>query len=138
MDGTRTAPSQILYGTRGIVVRGSSLSPNPAFNIVRNGITFIDANIRKGISVENVVQHLGISRRLADLRFHETIGRTILDCIQQRRIEEVKRLLRETELPISALAGKIGIANTNHLKNIFRREVGQSMRNYRNSSHKHL
>jgi LacI family transcriptional regulator len=121
----------IKYGTSGIAFRGSSMSSSPAFKLVRSALAFIDAHACDGISVNDVVTHIHVSRRLADLRFRETIGRTILDCIQERRMAEVKRLLKDTDMPISAISGKVGISNTNHLKNVFRREVGTSMRNYR-------
>ena len=123
----------VKYGTSGIAFRGSSMSSSPAFRLVRSALAFIDTHACDGISVDDVVRHIHVSRRLADLRFRETIGRTILDCIQERRMTEVKRLLRDTDMPISAISGKVGITNVNHLKNVFRREVGTSMRNYRSS-----
>lgn len=136
MDEKTVNAHAIKYGTSGIVLRGSSMSSSPAFELVRNALKFIDSHVCEGISVNDVVRHINVSRRLADLRFRETIGRTILDCIQERRMTEVKRLLRNTEIPISAISGKVGITNINHLKNVFRREVGTSMRNYRsNPSH---
>ena len=123
----------IKYGTSGIAFRGSSMSSSPAFDLVRSALRFIDSHVCEGIAVNDVVRHLHVSRRLADLRFRETIGRTILDCIQERRMSEVKRLLKDTDMPISTISGQVGIANVNHLKNVFRREVGTSMRDYRNN-----
>ena len=131
MDGKTAQAKTIWYGTSGIVRRGSSISPKPAFGLTRKALAFIDAHVCEGIVVDDVVRHLQISRRLADLRFRETLGRTILSCIQERRIAEVKRLLKETDLPITAISGTIGIANANHLKNVFRRETGITMREFR-------
>lgn len=134
MDGS-TAPTDILwYGTSGIVSRGSSKSPKPAFGLVRKALAFIDAHVCDGIVVDDVVRHLQVSRRLVDLRFRETLGRTMLSCIQERRIAEVKRLLSDTDLPITAISGKIGIANANHLKNVFKRETGTSMQEFRRAA----
>ena len=131
MDSKKTRPKTIWYGTSGIVSRGSSVSPKPAFGLMRKALAFIDSHVCDGIIVDDVVRHLQISRRLADLRFRETLGRTILSCIQERRMAEVKRLLRDTDMPITEISGKIGIANANHLKNMFRRETGLSMREFR-------
>lgn len=131
MHGKKPHKKTIWYGASGIVSRGSSVSPKPTFELVRKALAFIDGHICGGIVVDDVVRHLQVSRRLADLRFRETLGGTIFSFILERRIAEVKRLLRDTDLPIAAISSKMGIASANHLKNVFRREVGTSMREFR-------
>ncbi|MBR3924729.1 MAG: helix-turn-helix domain-containing protein [Kiritimatiellae bacterium] len=47
------------------------------------------------------------------------------------RLESVKRLLSDTGLSIRAISAKCGFANPNHLKNLFKRHFGKSMREWR-------
>ena len=47
------------------------------------------------------------------------------------RLEEVKRLLRETNEPIDAIAARCGYENPNYLKNLFKRRFAMTMREFR-------
>ena len=129
-------PAVNYYGITGIGARGSSVRVGAAFELVRSALAFIDERACSGIGVDDVVLHLGVSRRLADLRFREALGSTIADCIRNRRLREAKRLLSETDTPIADIANAVGISNANHLKNIFLRHVGITMRAFRKASHR--
>ena len=48
------------------------------------------------------------------------------------RLEEVKRLLRETKEPIDTIAARCGYENPNYLKNLFKRRFAMPMREFRN------
>ena len=47
------------------------------------------------------------------------------------RLNEVKRRLRKTNASIRAISRECGFANPNHLKNLFKRQFGITMRDYR-------
>lgn len=121
----------ISCGIRDIIVRTSTSAGNPQHALANRALQYIEQHALTGITPPDVVQHLNVSRSLLDLRFRETFGMTILDSILARRLGEVKRLLKETTLPISAIAILCGYRDANYLKNQFRRRFGQSMRTWR-------
>lgn len=126
------APSETLsYGTRGIIIRESTMRASPHVDIVQNALSFIDANGCRNIGSDDVAEHLGVSRRLIDLRFEEVLGHSIYEILRERKLEEVKRLLRTTDDPIADITEACGFTNRTHLKNLFRRCTGLSMRDYR-------
>lgn len=131
-----TLPTVNYYGITGIGTRGSSIRVGAAFELVSRALAFIDAKACSRIGVDDVACHLGVSRRLADLRFREALGSTISDCIRNRRLREAKRLLSETDTPIADIADAVGISNANHLKNILLRHVGVTMQAFRKASHR--
>jgi len=47
------------------------------------------------------------------------------------RMDEAKRLLRETKQSVVAIALDVGYANPSHFAQLFRREIGLSPSNYR-------
>lgn len=102
--------------------------------LVQDGLAFIQAYALTGIKVPDVIRHLKVSRRLADLRFHEAIGQSILQTIVETQMKEARRLLRSTSLRISEIAFKCGYSNANYFKNVFSRTVGQSPRAWRKAS----
>ena len=135
MMGGDMAPSRtIQVGTKEIVRRESTSEQSNAGRLVQKAIVYIDRHVLEGITVEDVVRHLKCSRRLADLRFRELHGRSILETITEKRLGEVKRRLAGTKEKIDSIALACGYANPNYLKNLFRKKFGMSMRDFRNST----
>ena len=100
---------------------------------VARGLAYIGKNATRGISTADVISHLGVSRRLADLRFREFSGKTIHEALVETRLEELKRRLRETEISITSLTAACGFESENYAKNLFKARFGMSMSAYRAS-----
>ena len=124
-------PATHFVGVKQIVRRESTAELSHAGKLVQRALVYIRKNALKGISVGDVAEHLHISRRLADLRFRELQGTTIGETIISVRLEEVKRLLRETKEPIDTIAARCGYENPNYLKNLFKRRFAMPMREFR-------
>jgi AraC family transcriptional regulator len=93
---------------------------------------------------ELVTAELGGSVRLAQLAaavglstyhfaraFKQTTGETPHGYIGRRRIEEARRLLRETRMPIAAIAARVGFATQAHLTTRFRETTGVTPARFR-------
>ena len=101
---------------------------------MQKALAYIDRHALEGIGVADVVQHLKCSRRLADLRFRELQGNSIMQTIIERRLDEVRRRLAGTNEKIDTIASACGFDNSNYLKNLFKRRFGMSMREFRNGT----
>ena len=115
-----------------IVRRESTKILSPAAHLVNEAQRFIQRNARQAISVRDVVQHLHVSRRLADLRFRELTGTTILQAIHAARLGQVASLLKSSNRRIQDIATTCDFANLQHLANAFRKHYGCTMSQYRN------
>jgi LacI family transcriptional regulator len=113
--------------------RESAKPISPVTSLIARALAFISANAEKNIKVSDVTDALGVSRSLLDLRFREFRNETISKAITRTRLESVKRLLSDTGLSIRTISAKCGFANPNHLKNLFKRHFGKSMREWRNN-----
>jgi len=129
----RTTPTvaHILNTAKKIEERESAKPISPVTSLIARAVAFISANAEKNIKVSDVANALGVSRSLLDLRFREFRNETISKAITRTRLESVKRLLSDTGLSIRAISAKCGFANPNHLKNLFKRHFGKSMREWR-------
>ena len=116
-----------------ITQRQTTTSKIATAAIVHDGLAFISASATSGITVPDVVRHLNVSRRLADLRFRQATGKSILQTIIETRITEAKKMLRSTSLPVSNIARHCGFSSANYFKNVFVRTVGLPPRSWRNS-----
>ena len=55
----------------------------------------------------------------------------IAEHIKNLRIEEAKRLLAETDLPVSRIADRVGFTDYNYFCRVFKRETGMPAKKYR-------
>lgn len=127
------ATIHMLNTAKKMAERESAKPIAPVAALIAHALAFINSHSAENIKAADVAAALGVSRSLLDLRFREFRGETVSKAIANRRLAEVKRLLSETGLSIRAISAKCGYSNANHLKNLFRRAFGTSMREFRNS-----
>ncbi len=126
-------PAKTIITPAGKIVERESTTPIPTSALlVQKALDFIKNNAHKGIGVKDVVEELGVSRRLADLRFQQYSGKSILETINDQRMTRVKRLLSTTPLTIGKIATICGFNSPKHLSVSFRKKFNCSMSDYRN------
>ena len=134
LDGKRlSAPERHLVPVKEIVIRESTCAVSSSGRLVQRALAFIHANANKAIKPRDVVAHLRVSRRLADLRFRELQGESLGDAIRSCRLDEVARLLRETNDPPHVLAAKCSFPKLARLEEMFTARFGRPMDDYRKS-----
>lgn len=101
---------------------------------ILKGLEYIRRHATDGIRPSDVVREMGCSRRLADLRFGEVVGHSILEEIHRNRIEKVKRLLRSPQLEVSTIADFCGYSSMVDLRRVFKRREGVSMLAWRKNA----
>ncbi|MBR3821511.1 MAG: DNA-binding transcriptional regulator [Kiritimatiellae bacterium] len=134
MRGRNPKPQTVFLKAKKVVERETTRSVTSSAHLVGKALAYINGNATKGITVVDVIKHLGCSRRLADLRFKEIAGTTILKAITARRMAELKRLLSETNLPINKVAARSGFTCIKRLERLFKSEEGISMHEWRHQN----
>lgn len=89
-------------------------------------LKLIRRNACDGLKACDVIAEMGCSRRLAELRFREVTGRSILEEILSVRIERAKYLLEHSEKPIAEVARSCGYGSANALRKVFVAETGKN------------
>ena len=114
-----------------VVERESAVASSPAAHLLSRATGFIRKNATKGIGPDDVAEFLGVSRRLADLRFQQFSGETINETIIRHRLDAVKKLLATTDRSIRAISDACGYTDHAYLKTLFKRRFGLTMRDWR-------
>ncbi|MDD4871089.1 MAG: DNA-binding transcriptional regulator [Kiritimatiellae bacterium] len=128
----RRRKTDLTYGVKKIVVRQSTHAVLPVQDrLIARALEFIQLNACEGIGVKDVVAYLKVSRRLAEIRFRKTCRHSILDEIQNVRLERVKRLMTETDFSIREITDRSGYQTDDHLRRMFKRHFGMTMQEYR-------
>ena len=118
-------------GIRAIVHRESTVAQSESGKLVQKVLAYIERNAVKGIGVEDVARRFKVSRSLLELRFGELQNESVYEAMLRIRLEEVKRLLRQTGDPISEITSACGWKNPIPPKSLFKKRFGMSMRDYR-------
>ena len=129
----RKRTKSVFITDKRIAERDSARTTSPTASLIRRATDYISRNAGRNFKVADVADYLGVSRSLLDLRFREARGETVAATIAKMRLDEVRRRLRKTSASIRTISRECGFANPNHLKNLFKRHFGISMREYRNS-----
>lgn len=131
MAGKKTKKQVIVARPTHIVTRQSTDIFAVEDRQVNLALSFINENARKAITVDEVVSAAFSSRRVLERRFRRILGRSILDEIRRVRIEQVIRMLVETNMSISQIAMELGYPGVEHIARYFRQEKGMSPLAYR-------
>ena len=124
-------PRVVFCHLKGIVQRESTKAISPAAHLVERTLAYIEKNAVTGISVRDVVTHLGCSRRLADMRFRQLQHQSILEALHDRRLAEVCTKLKKTKLPLATISRQCGFENPKRLMRLFKERFGMTMRDWR-------
>ena len=97
-------------------------------------VDFILAHLSENLSLEILAGQVGFSAYHFARLFREATGESPHQFVLRQRIERAKQLLRETDMPIAAIAVESGFANQGHLTQAFKRYLNLTPRLYRHTS----
>lgn len=99
--------------------------------LVGKAMRFIRDTVRQPLRVTTVAKFVGVGRRTLERRFRTVLGRSVMSEITRCRLERLKQMLVETDVPIKALAAETGFSSPRALSQTFVREEGLSPHAYR-------
>jgi LacI family transcriptional regulator len=100
---------------------------------IRLALRFIRAKATSAIGVDDIAEHVCLTRRTLERRFRKSTGRSLQDEVKRIRIERATQLLVETELKLPQIAAATGFCNSQYLWKVFRQAKGVSPNEFRKS-----
>lgn len=99
---------------------------------VSQAVEYLHANYQRAdISLQDVADAVCLSQSYLGAQFKESLGVSYVKYLTLLRIEEAKRLLRTTDLSISAISQKVGYPNVTNFYRHFQRLEGKTPTAYR-------
>jgi len=133
IDQPDTSPVRETYSALGLIRRGSTPAGIGTPPRIGKALDFIRRKACEGISAADVAAHMPGSRRLAEMDFRKTTGRSIFEEIQRVRFERVELLLGDRSLQLGAIAAQCGWKTENALRTAFLKRYGKPMREWRST-----
>ncbi|MFF9558726.1 GlxA family transcriptional regulator [Streptomyces albus] len=105
-------------------------SPPPA-DALDGLLEWAGARLGTPLSVADMAARLNVSPRTLARRFADQLGTSPGAWLLSRRVAEARTLLEQTELPVEAIAARVGLTSAVNLRRRFRAQVGTTPGAYR-------
>lgn len=130
--GEEPPAAPTLVSALGIVTRQSTDTLAVRDRPLARALGYLWKNPEKAISVDDLARQAGLSRRALERRFREVLKRSPADEIRRVRLEAARKLLSQTDLPISAVAEALGFSTQAYFASLHTAHFGTSPTQYRN------
>lgn len=129
--GAREAVAGLLTRLLVATARLAPLAPSAPDPLVERLFAEIEARFFEPLTVGDIAGALGYTPGHLTTLIRERTGRPVLEWVTERRMTEVRRLLRETDLPLGAVATRTGLRDASYLVRRFRDRYGTTPERWR-------
>lgn len=112
---------------RAVSLNNSAMYSKP----VRQVMDYIAVHYHEKITLDKLAQHTKLSTYYLSNLIKKETGIMLADHINRIRIEQSKKLLRDTDMSILEVAQEVGYNYQNHFASIFRRQTGFTPTEYK-------
>jgi len=92
---------------------------------------YIHEHLAEDISRDDIASHVYLNPDYLTRIFKKETGMSVSDYVLQQRLTLAAGLLAQSELPVSAIASKVGYANFSHFSRMFKKYLSLSPLEYR-------
>lgn len=94
----------------------------------------IERRFAEPLSLRDVAGSVGVTPGYLTTLVRKRTGRTVVDWIIERRMAQARRLLTETDLPVSDIGRRVGLPDPGYFARVFRRDNGVPPRAWRQNA----
>lgn len=105
--------------------------------MINKCINYIFTNYREKITVQIIAKNIGISSEYLSSKFKKITGINLPAFINQKKIQEAKKLIVFTKMPLLEISEYLSFSNQSYFQTIFKLEAGVTPLQYRKQSNLH-
>lgn len=102
-----------------------------ADSVVRECEDWLAENFRDGDAIQQIVNRARIPERTLKRRFRSATGSTLIEYLQNLRVEAAKRLLEASRMPVDEISVESGYEDPSFFRRLFKRRTGLTPSQYR-------
>ena len=107
-------------------------------NKISDILKYIKEHYSENISLDNICFLFGTNKTTLCRNFKNECGTTILNYINQLKIKDAKRCLREQKLSITEISENLGFSSIHYFCRLFKKHTGLSPKEYKKTIKSHL
>ena len=101
--------------------------------LINEVIHYIGKHYMEDISLSSLADTFYLSKEHLSRLFKRETGTNLFSYIMELKLDDAKKLLISTELTLDEIAFKLGFSNGNYFSKVFKKNTGQSPREYKAS-----
>lgn len=138
MDEIEEAISTMVDNLKKMNIEGDSQEEEEHENvassfIVKNAIQYIEENYNQKLKLSDVAEKAYVSQWHLSKLLNRQTGQNFSEILNSVRVERAKEMLEDPSLRIGDIAEEIGFLDMAHFSRVFKRQVGVSANQYRNT-----
>ena len=102
-----------------------------ADSVVRSCEEWLGKHFREADAIKQVVELSKIPERTLKRRFKAATGSTLIEHLQNLRVEEAKRLLESGQVPVDEISVEVSYEDPSFFRRLFKRCTGLTPSQYR-------
>jgi len=102
-------------------------------NYLEKIFAYLDEHYKEEIVFEDMAKEIGISYSYMRKIVYELTGKSLMECINQKRIQKAKQLLVKSTLNVAQIAAEVGYNNIQSFNRFFRKFEGITPSSYKAS-----
>ena len=99
--------------------------------LIKNVIIYVERDLSADISLKELADMNGVSATYLSTTFKKETGKSFVEFVNGRRIENAKHLLKTTRLQIQTVAQHCGFPDVQYFAKVFKKYAGMTPREYR-------
>ncbi|NBJ92659.1 response regulator transcription factor [Parablautia muri] len=103
---------------------------------IERAIAYVKRNLSKNISRTEVAREVYLNEEYFSRLFRQRTGATFKDYVLMEKMEEAKKLLRQSKFSVGIIASKVGYDNFSHFSKMFKKITDQTPQEYRKEHQK--
>lgn len=104
--------------------------------IVAKVLRYVSDHIGEALSIEQLADAVGVSRRTFSRVFAKSADVTPSAFVEQVRVDHARKLLEQTDVPLKTVAFRCGFHSATHMRMIFTRRLNTTPKEYRTRFHR--
>lgn len=96
---------------------------------------YLSQHITDTVRIENICDEFDYSRSYLNKRFRAEAGSSLAAYIASAKIEEAKRLIRESDLNFAQISEYLSFDNPQYFSRVFRKHTGMTPTEFKNRAH---
>ena len=101
--------------------------------LVRQALSYMEAHFAEKLTLQEVADACYVSQWHLSKLLNRHTGKSFYDILHSLRIRAARKLLEDPSLRIGDVCERVGYADTAHFARVFKKMVGMSANEYRNS-----
>lgn len=101
--------------------------------IVKNAVTYIEEHYKDKLKLSDVADQVYVSQWHLSKLLNRHLGQNFSEILNGIRINKAKELLKDPSLRIGDIADEVGFLDMAHFSRVFKKQVGISANEYRNT-----